>query len=751
MKPLYIYLSLFIVFATSVSAEGKKPQPPVFSHKSGFYDTEFELILSHPENNVAIYYTLDGSVPDPNNLKGVTYRYKNSYQQPPQKPGKTLKLEDDYLYNEYKTYKYTQAIPIRDRTSEPDRISQISTTFDETPTYFPEPKKIATDSWKNQAINWTNKGVNRLNQYLNRIRSWLHKIKGTPPKPYKIFIGNLDPIDYKIEYSFKGTPVRAMAVSEEGKKSKISTHTLFVGDKNQFSLPIIALTIPEKELFDYDEGVYVPGKKYDDWLETSKAEVGGGSHGWPANWKSKQKKNGIGINFYKNDRWTNDQADIRVHGNASRRFPVKSLRLYQGTKSKRFAFDIFSKVGDGARLRINLRNGGSVYGQSNLNDVLTHELTKGLDFGTQEYHPILVFINGEFFYLSEARERKDIKYIQESYGIKTKKIDLVQGKAEVKEGSILYWDKVNEFLSNSNPDDVSFYNQLDQLISIGSFIDYYASSIFVNSQDWPANNIAQWRYAGLEKFETCSSCDGRWRWILYDRDHSFSKTKENTLAVVNSEVQTASKNQPWATFMLRTVLKNEAFRDQFITRFTDLINTTFTSTRMKTIIDQLEKGIENEMPRHIERWKAPKSIEHWRNSIVQLENFAEERPAIQRQHLQEFFELPALYTARIDVSEKEAGTIKLNTLHLGLTDNDLVKPAAASARATNMTDMLAFPWQGEYFQKMPLTLEAVSKPDYKFSHWTIKEHNKAHQIIEDRRIVLRPIRDFEIEAVFERI
>lgn len=45
-----------------------------FSHPSGFYDQPFALRLSHPERDAVIYYTLDGSDPDPGNVTGSVYR-----------------------------------------------------------------------------------------------------------------------------------------------------------------------------------------------------------------------------------------------------------------------------------------------------------------------------------------------------------------------------------------------------------------------------------------------------------------------------------------------------------------------------------------------------------------------------------------------------------------------------------------------------------------------------------------------------
>ncbi|HLR77697.1 MAG TPA: chitobiase/beta-hexosaminidase C-terminal domain-containing protein, partial [Burkholderiaceae bacterium] len=90
--------------------------PPSFSHDSGFYDQPFDLVLTHPDPGVQIFYTLDGSIPDPDNLDGTRYQYKNEYAAPPGPPTGEL------LQAEYRTLLYTNAIPIRDRTGEPDRL-----------------------------------------------------------------------------------------------------------------------------------------------------------------------------------------------------------------------------------------------------------------------------------------------------------------------------------------------------------------------------------------------------------------------------------------------------------------------------------------------------------------------------------------------------------------------------------------------------------------------------------------------------
>lgn len=128
---LFISLTLLLIFSLQTTW-AEELAAPEFSHESGFYPEEFELHITHPNPSVKIYYTLDGSDPDPTNLNGTTFRYKNEYAQPP-----ATEPIGEFLTQEYKTYAYDKPILIKDRTYEPDRISQISTTFDTKPSYFP--------------------------------------------------------------------------------------------------------------------------------------------------------------------------------------------------------------------------------------------------------------------------------------------------------------------------------------------------------------------------------------------------------------------------------------------------------------------------------------------------------------------------------------------------------------------------------------------------------------------------------------
>lgn len=191
--------------------------------------------------------------------------------------------------------------------------------------------------------------------------------------------------------------------------------------------------------------------------------------------------------------------------------------------------------------------------------------------------------------------------------------------------------------------------------------------------------------------------------------------------------------------MLRTLLENPEFKKKFITRFSDLLNSTFKPERIASIIRDTESGIELEMPRHIERWSSPKSMIHWRESVDRLVTFFEQRPAYQWQHLQEFFELEDRYTISIDIAKKGSGTVQLNSLILG-------EPAKLPASITDTP--LNLPWSGQYFQKMPLSLEAHPATGYKFSHW--EAENLTSEQAKNPKLQLHPQNAIKLRAVMTR-
>ncbi|NID12238.1 CotH kinase family protein [Fibrivirga algicola] len=105
--------------------------PPVFSRTGGFYSGPFSLSLSSPDSSVTIFYTLDGSDPNPTNLEPQLFSYKNSYEE---LPGQ---VAGPILSQLYQTFPYRGAIPIVDSSAAQNRLSVKSSTASFQPNYFP--------------------------------------------------------------------------------------------------------------------------------------------------------------------------------------------------------------------------------------------------------------------------------------------------------------------------------------------------------------------------------------------------------------------------------------------------------------------------------------------------------------------------------------------------------------------------------------------------------------------------------------
>ncbi|CAH9017928.1 CotH kinase family protein [Candidatus Nitrosacidococcus sp. I8] len=478
---------------TAQASLEKNPTTPnevIFSQPSGFYKEDFTLTLSHPDNNITIYYTLDGSEPDPNNLKGSTYRYKNNYEQPPNKP------KDNFLYHRYKTYQYSQPILIKDRTNEPDRISQISTTTDKWPFYFPQP--------------W---GVYEVNRIVEKINIITHK--ETIPLPL---------ITLK-KHGYKGTPFRAIAVNEFGIKSPITTHTFFIGNREEFHLPIIALTVPEKDLFDYDEGIFVAGKDYDEWLSSNPERLKPSrSDSTPANWrregKSTNRKPATLEPLNLDQISLSLDTQLKLQGNSSRSAFDKSFRIYLKKNQSLVGFTPNGEDLKGLNFNFRVSNNFIL-------DAAAQRIVEGLSFGTQSsYGYRNIFLNGEYYGVRNIRDVKDTRYIRYFYHLPhKKKIQLLFNKADnetptnkdlppILKGDFQEWKDLNQAFNQKENQNIDF---AQKYIDINSFIDYYVAEIFLANKDWPDNNYAFWKYLGKYN-QNSSTSDGRYRWLIYDLD-----------------------------------------------------------------------------------------------------------------------------------------------------------------------------------------------------------------------------------------
>ena len=674
-----LLLSACVDFSASEPTAHPLPlDEPRFSHDSGFYEADISVGLSHPDPTVAVYYTLDGSEPDPGNVNGTTYRYKLQY---PREPGDPFGAFHEQTYQ---SLRYKHRIAISDRSKEPDRIARISTTHHDVEPYYVTPLAALSA------------GEQRLNGLLGSINRSLPgpvQLPTIAPRPRARLL--------------KGTVLRAMAVKKGGARSAVATATYFVMPRDTFTLPVVSLVVQEDLLFDHDKGILVAGKAFDDFRRQHPGQpIRGGNA--PANWHARGDDTPAHFQFFSDtdkpaEASMDQRIGVRVHGGFSRANASKSLRLYARKRygKNKFQHPVFGE--DYNHKKLILRNSGNDFQKTMFKDAAAQAVVKSLNIETQGYQPVVTFLNGEYWGILNVREHFDTDYFSEKYAIPEKDIELVENNAVI-EGDPAHWKQVMTFFEKSDLRREASYQQAGSLIDIDSFIDHQIANIFMGNVDWPHNNVKAWRYRGdSAQYTSKGVLDGRWRWLQYDADLALTMPATNTLAGALDPRGTRDLDGvEWSTLLLRKLMENPDFKARFINRFADLLNTTFQPERTSATIQRMQDHIRPEMPRHLERWKVPTTVDEWDQHVQKMRSFVQQRPAIQRAQLMGQFGLTGTYQLTVATPDATQGAIRVNSLQT----RDLAERSGQDGA-----------WTGTYFAGVPLELEAVAKPCYAFKRW----------------------------------
>lgn len=508
--------------------------------------------------------------------------------------------------------------------------------------------------------------------------------------------------------------LRARAFRHGYPKSAISTATYFVSDSGtpRYGIPVVSLAIDPVHLFDYETGIYVSGKVYEDWLTTHPED--GAMLGIPANYnqKGKQWERPGHLEFFEPDGslCISQNIGVRTHGGYSLSRLNKSLRLLASVDyddRDAFYYDFFPGGAEAYKplTGVILRNSATDSGYSFFRDAFIQSLAPD-SLDTQESQPCIAYINGAYYGIYNIRTLYSARYLADKYGFDEADAVIVTNPTggigdEVQEGFAgdeMPYNKLYRFIQTQDMRDASNYAYVQTQIDIDNYIDYNALEIYCGNEDWIANNVRIWRKRTPVYLPGAPyGHDGRWRWLVYDLDRGFGlfgKSYESSLLAQAVAVDsTLWYNPPELTLVLRTLLTNEDFRSRFICRFADLLNSNFSPERALARLDEMEALYLPYVQEHIDRWNLHRrSLENYRSEIERMREYARNRPRFVRQHLQEQFGLSE--AVELGVTVTGAGAVKVNS----------IEPDA-------------YPWSGFYFREFALTLTALPAPGYRFAGW----------------------------------
>ena len=503
------------------------------------------------------------------------------------------------------------------------------------------------------------------------------------------------------------TCIRAVTFSDAFYPSPAATQTYFINTNH--TLPIMTLTSEPDNFWDWEKGIFQLGPNAEDTFPNLGANF----------WEDIQIP--LHMEYYvDHDLVMEFDVSTEIHGGkAARTRPMKALRLLTDGDfpSTGLSYPFFDNKNIDNFRRLVIRNASGDFNYTHFRDAYLQRyfIDENLDVDVLAYQPMAVYINGIYWGVMNLREKIDRFYLNENYGMERDEIDLLEEDVIVIEGtSDEYFSNYNFIISN----DLSVPSNFDigaSYFDLSSLSDYFIVQTYVNNTDFPNNNIKLWQP---------NTPNGKWRYLLFDMDVSMGRFGWTRAKVDNFNPLLENPANNKFIDILLAFLENKEFKNYFINRYADIMNTTFRPENFRAETDKTVEEIEEEMKRHFEKWTWP-GYDTWKNDrLGGLYFFIDSRPAFQREFLRQQFELPNEVNLTLRTYPQDAGEIKINTI----TPETL-------------------PWDGYYYNGVPVNLTITPNNGFTFSHW-----ESIHTILSkdpSASIAYNFEQDDEITAYFE--
>ena len=421
--------------------------------------------------------------------------------------------------------------------------------------------------------------------------------------------------------------IRAAAFNAIGERvSNVITNSYLIKALgcDTHGLPIMSICADSLDLFDYTNGILVPGANFN----PENPDYTGNYYQTGDEWERN-----CNVEFYENgNHGINQQAGVRIQGLSTCRYAQKGLKIYARKEygKKRFNYKFFNDtdIASFKHLKVKPFNGG--WHGIGCQDYISGHIARNLDVDCLASRPMVLFLNGEYWGIYFLQEKPDERYLEDHYDVDLNTVNIVKswgwGQCEYGTGEgmldLYRWIDEHDLSDDNN------YQYVAERIDISSFIDYEILEIFSANLDWPANNVRSWQ-----------ADNGPWRWIFYDGDACLFKSKNGFDALANATYDGDEyyPSNAKSTLIFRKLLENRSFRARFLSRFYELMASELSYSTTLTYYDEAYDMLVEEIPNQIARFNNPTSEKEWKKGMKKVYRFLSRRPEEIDESLREWF------------------------------------------------------------------------------------------------------------------
>lgn len=351
-------------------------------------------------------------------------------------------------------------------------------------------------------------------------------------------------------------------------------------------------------------------------------------------------------------------------------------------------------------------------GGAHVRDAFVHHIAQldNLELDERSSFFNILFLNGDYWGVYDTREKADdADYTDYYYDQGEYEMDYIKcwGSTWAEYGTLAPWNPFVTFVTTNDMTIPANYDYVTDNFNTLSLIDYILVNTFSVCSDWLNWNTAWWR--GYDPAGSAKT----WRYVLWDEDATFGHYINYT--GIPDDSPTADPCDPLSLGgvdpnghidIANALLENEDFHSQYINRFADLINTTFSCDIILARLDSFRTVIDDEMERHVDQWGG--TFSEWNTNYDDLRAFIEERCAFLPGGVEDCFGVEAY---GLVVQIEPVGS-----------PNDV---------RVNYTIPASYPYPATYFSGTTLGFEAITDAAYTFDHWEFLNHTPIPGITDD--------------------
>lgn len=411
------------------------------------------------------------------------------------------------------------------------------------------------------------------------------------------------------------------------------------------------------------------------------------------------------FNGHGQDSWVNDQRSIDLVCRDECGYDnVLEDKIFDLSERNEFQRIILRASGDD-----NYPDGSETPGGgAHMRDAFLQNLVKkgGMHLDVRTAEKAIVFLNGQYWGLYDLRERPDDHdYTEHYYGQDKYHLQYIKtwDRTWAEYGgnkALSSWETLRKYITDHDMSNQQYFDVVNAQLDVASLADYVIVNSVSVCSDWLNYNVGWWRGmnpAGQRR---------KWGYNLWDNDATFGYyynytgipdtsaaarpcdvevlkdsvafnvppyIAEDTLTlngVIYLPGDTVDRGGVFKIFsdlnghidILTRLMKNKKFRQYYVTRYANLLNTVFKKENMLSELDAIYEKIQPEMPRHIARWGG--TMQEWEGNVARLRDYIDRRTSLLRDSMSTCYQLTGPYSVTFQVDPPGSGSMQINARHI---------------------------------------------------------------------------------------